>query len=155
CRGEILGSQLWPNRGRASAQEDPRMVARVTKRQRQERDALKRLPQELLNELRAVSIPEHYTGVTNWRERWERRDYKRLNSWRIAWGFIRHSWEYQEDWAFYVQRRRWADNGLIPAYPPDTTDWAKRYHLRYAPDPALNAFEVDENPFRSVHEPNQ
>ena len=130
------------------------MVAHITKRQRQEKDALERLPRELLNELRADSRPKPELGVSDWRERWKAGTYKRLVSepWRIAWGLLRHSDDYWYNWAFDVGPRMARDGATIPAVPTDTTEWARTYGLRHALDPALNAFDITENPFSSGRE---
>jgi hypothetical protein len=131
------------------------MVAPRTIKQRQKQDELKGLSRESLNLLLAVSLPKHYCGVTDWQERWRRGDYRFRESWKFAWGFLRHWWQYQEDWAFNVQRRQWADKGLIPPISTDMPEWERNYGLQYALDPALNAFDVANNPLRLVREQSQ
>jgi hypothetical protein len=94
--------------------------------------------------------PKHYTGVPNWRERWTSGDYKRLMSWQFAWGFLRHSFEYLDNWRYNIASRQMKDKGLIP--PTDESEWEQFFHLRYKLDPALNAFDITENPFSSARD---
>ena len=102
--------------------------------------------------MRLRGLPKHYTGVPDWGARWTHGDYKRLKSWQIAWGFLRHSFEYLDGWTHNNLRRQWADKGLIPPILTDMPKWEKSFHLRYTLDPALNAFDITENPFSSGRE---
>jgi hypothetical protein len=96
------------------------------------------------------SRPKPKLGVSDWRDRWERGDYKQLQLWRLAWGLLRHSDHYWYDWAFDIGPRWARDGSVISVTPTDTTEWARRFGLRYAVDPSLSAFEVTENRFTSM-----
>jgi hypothetical protein len=92
-------------------------------------------------------VSKHYTAVPDWKERWINGDYEQLESWQLAWGFLRHSFEYLENWRHIIVSRQMKDKGLVP--PTDESEWEKRFHLRYKLDPARNAFDITENPFSS------
>lgn len=89
--------------------------------------------------------PAAELAVPDWNERWLQDDYKRLAWWQIAWGFLRHLPDYQEDWALDFGARFNADGSLgSPLH-----DRAKGYGLQRAIDPSVSAFGLTENPFSS------
>jgi hypothetical protein len=92
-------------------------------------------------------VSKHYTAVPDWGERWINGGYEQLESWQIAWGFLRHSFEYLENWRHIIVSRQMKDKGLIP--PTDEPKWEKFFRLRYKLNSALNAFDITENPFSS------
>jgi hypothetical protein len=113
-----------------------------------------RRPPEISNRLKQHGRPKPKLGVSDWQERWKRGDYNRLKLWQIAWGLLRHSDEYWYNWAFDIGPR-WAEDWSVVVPATDTSEWARRYGLRHAVDPALSAFEILENPFRSASEADQ
>jgi hypothetical protein len=135
---DILASQDYRKGERASAQEDARMKARRPRRQKQIAS-----PPDILEELlMKESRPPINLGVADWRQRWEGGAYKQLQPWQLAWGLLRHSKSYSDDywnyWVFDVE------------VPRDIEELSERYDLQRGVNPSLSAFDLTENPFRST-----
>jgi hypothetical protein len=114
------------------------MKARRPRRQEQ----IDQLPPEELKLLLEGSTAPPQLGVADWRQRWEGGAYKQLQPWQLAWGLLRHSDSYADDywnyWAFDVE------------VPRDIEELSERYDLRRGINPSLSAFDLTENPFRST-----
>jgi hypothetical protein len=114
------------------------MKARRPRRQEQKNQLP---PQDLKLLMEGSSVPPQL-GVADWRQRWEGGDYKHLQPWQLAWGLLRHSKSYADDYWNY-----WAFDAEVPR---DIEELSERYDLRHGINPSLSAFDLTENPFRST-----